>query len=287
MFFSGIITALVTPFSKEQLDKASFLKLLDKQVQEGVNQFVLASTTGESPVLTSEEIQSLCYWFREFEKEKSLSLKLILSAGSFSTRETIEKVKRAEDREVDGLLVVTPYYNKPSQKGLLLHFEKVANETSLPILLYNVPSRTACSFEVETIKILSQVKNIVGIKEASGNMEFFKKIKQSCSENFSLLSGDDVSCMNFFILGGNGAISAAANILPREFVGFFQDPKGKKNEFEMYKCFLKELFKETNPVGVKQILNKMKIIESPELRLPLVALRNKKLSDLFNNLNKV
>lgn len=287
MVFSGIITALVTPFSEGQLDKSSFLKLLKKQVQEGVNQFVLAGTTGESPVLNEDEIQSLCYWFREFERKNSLSLKLILSAGSFSTKETIEKVKRAEDKEVDGLLVVTPYYNRPSQKGLLLHFEKVASETSLPILLYNVPSRTACSFDVETIKILSQMENIVGIKEASGDMEFFKDIKRSCSEDFSLLSGDDMSCMEFFILGGDGAISAASNVLSLEFMEFFKDPKGKRNEFERYKSFLKELFKETNPVGVKQILSEIGVIKSPELRLPLVALKNKNLSDAFQNLNRV
>lgn len=287
MSFSGVITALVTPFFEGKLDKKSFLSLLSKQVKGGIYQFVLAGTTGESPVLTASEIQLLCDWFREFERENSFSLKLILSAGSFSTRETIEKAKRAEDKGVDSLLIVTPYYNRPSQKGLLLHFETVANETSLPILLYNVPSRAACSFEPQTVKILSQMSNIAGIKEASGNMEFFKEIKKICSEEFSFLSGDDLSCLDFFILGGDGVISAASNILSKEFVRFFKNPKGSKEEFEKYKCFFKELFLETNPVGVKQILSEKGVIQSSELRLPLVALKNKRLSDVFRNLSGI
>lgn len=286
MLFSGIITALVTPFYEGDLDKDSFLRLLEQQIREGVNQFVLAGTTGESPVLNQKELKTLCHWFREFEREKGLSLSLILSAGSFSTIGTIEKIKKAEDMGADGLLVVTPYYNKPSQKGLLLHFEKVAGETLLPILLYNVPSRTACSFEVETVKTLSQVKNIVGIKEASGSMNFLKDIKISCPKNFSLLSGDDLSCMDFFCLGGHGAISAAANVLAREFVGFFKNPKGQVKEFEGYKDFLKELFKETNPVGVKQILSETGIIKSSELRLPLVDVKNERLSEAFHELGR-
>ena len=286
MTFSGIITALVTPFLEGKLDKGSFLRLLKYQVQEGVNQFVLASTTGESPTLEEEEVKTLCLWFKEFEEENKLSLKLILASGSFSTKETVEKTKKARDWGATAVLVVTPYYNRPSRKGLLLHFEKAAQASKLPLLLYNVPSRTACSLEVETIKTLSQVENIVGIKEATGDMEFFKKIKACCPKGFSLLSGDDPSSLEFFRLGGHGAISAAANVLAQELTEFFKEPEGKSEEFEKYKDFFKELFRETNPVGVKQVLAQEGIITSPELRLPLVAIENPRLAEAFRKLNK-
>ena len=287
MIFSGIITALVTPFLKGRLDKGSFLRLLRRQARDGIRQFVLAGTTGESPVLELEELKQLCGWFKEFEREEGLDLKLILATGSFSTKATVEKSKKALDLGAQGLLVVTPYYNRPSQKGLLLHFEKVAGETSLPVLLYNVPSRTACSFTAGTIKTLSQMENITGIKEASGDMDFFKEIQQQgLKKDFCLLSGDDLTCMEFFLLGGHGSISAAANVLARELLDCFKDPKGKLKEFEKYKPFLRELFKETNPVGAKQILAEQAIIDSSELRLPLVALKNSGLSEAFQNLHK-
>ena len=286
MLFSGITTALVTPFLEGRLDKDSFRRLLKQQVKEGIRQFVLASTTGESPVLEYKEVQTLCQWFQEFERESSESLKLILATGTFSTRESVEKTQKAEDMGANAVLVVTPYYNRPSQKGLLLHFKEVARATSLPVLLYNVPSRTACSLQAETIKTLSEVENIVGIKEATGDMEFLKQIKQLCPKDFVLLSGDDLTCVAFFCLGGHGAISAGANVLACELISFLKDPIEGLKEFEKYKDFLKELFKETNPVGVKQILAEQGIIDSSELRLPLVTLRNPSLSETFQKLNR-
>lgn len=286
MPFSGIITALITPFSKGQLDRASFLNLLRFQVQEGVTQFVLASTTGENPVLEDKEMESLCRWFKEFEEENKLSLKMILATGSFSTKVAMEKTKKASDLGAQGLLVVTPYYNKPSQKGLLLHFEKVASQSPLPLILYNVPSRTACSLEADTIKELSQVDSIVGIKEATGDMEFLKKIKQTCPKDFLLFSGDDLSCVEFFNLGGHGAISAGANVLAKELIYLFENTNHREEQFKKYKVFLQELFQESNPIGVKQVLHEVGLIPSPELRLPLVFTKNAALSEELNKLNK-
>ena len=284
MSFSGIITAPVTPFS--ELHKSSFLKLLDFQVKSGVTQFVLGSTTGENPVLEDKEVKQLCQWFKEFEAENKLSLKMLLATGSFSTKAAMEKTKKAADLGAQGLLVVTPYYNKPSQKGLLLHFEKVAGQTSLPLILYNVPSRTACSLEAETVKTLSQIENIVGIKEATGDMECLKQIKQNCAEDFLLLSGDDPTCVDFFNLGGHGAISAGANVLAKELIEVFNSPPADRREkFEKYKTFIEELFRESNPIGVKQVLNEMGIISSPELRLPLVFTKNPSLSEELKKLN--
>ena len=282
-----MITALITPFSNGKLDKASFLKLLQIQTQEGVKQFVLASTTGENPVLKDQEIQQLCQWFKKFEEENKLSLKMILATGSFSTKSAIEKTKKAGDLGAQGSLVVTPYYNKPPQKGLTLHFEKVAAQSPLPVILYNVPSRTSCSLDVDSIKSLSQIDNIVGIKEATGDMEFLKAIKQQCSEDFLLLSGDDLSCVEFFNLGGHGAISAGANVLAKELITLFNSPHSHRLEqFEKYKTFLQELFRETNPIGLKQVLNEAGVIASPELRLPLVSIKNPALSTVWTQLNK-
>ena len=257
MAFSGIITALISPFSQDQLDKASFLKLLHFQVQQGIRQFVLASTTAENPTLEEKEVESLCQWFKVYEEENGLSLKMILATGSSSTKAAMEKTKKAEDLGADGLLVVTPYYNRPSQKGLLLHYENVASQSSLPLILYNVPSRTACCLEVETIKILSQIDNIIGIKEATGDMMVLKKIKQNCSEDFLLFSGDDLSCAEFFNLGGHGAISAGANVLAKELIELFNNNNlsSRLEQFKKYKNFLEELFRETNPVGLKQLLS--------------------------------
>ncbi len=287
MPFSGIITAPITPFAKGQLDKDSFFRLLSFQIQEGVTQFVLASTTGENPTLTEKEIESLCRWFKEFEQKNKLSLKMILATGSASTKAAIDRSKKAGDWGAQGLLVVTPYYNRPPQKGLLLHFENIARQTPLPLILYNVPSRTACSLEIETIKKLSQIENIVGIKEATGDMGFLKRLKQNCPEDFLLFSGDDLSCVEFFNLGGHGAISAGSNILAQELIQLFSLPPDQRAApFEKYKTFLQELFRETNPIGVKQALNELKIISSPELRLPLALIKNPLLSKKLSQLGK-
>lgn len=286
MSFSGIITALITPFSNGQLDKASFLKLLHLQVHKGIRQFVLASTTGESPTVEEKELKQLCQWFREFEKEHKLSLKLILATGSFSTKSALEKTKRAVDLGAQALLLVVPYYNKPPQKGLILHFEKIAKASPLPVLLYNVPSRTACSLTVESIKNLSQVDNIIGIKEATGDMEFLKQIKASVPKDFILLSGDDPSCAEFFNLGGHGAISAGANVLAGELLTLFNSKADQRLEqFKKYKVFLDELFRETNPIGLKQVLHEAGVIASPELRSPLIHIKNPELSEAFKQLS--
>ena len=273
MAFLGIITALVTPFFKEKLDKASFLKLLESQVRQGLDHFVLDSTTGESPTLEEGDIEALVSWFREFEQKRQLTLKLMVGTGTFSTKKTVEKTKRAEKLGADNILIVTPYYNRPSQEGLFRHFKQVAESTSLPIILYNVPSRTACSFEVSTLARLSEIDNISGLKEASGDMNFFKQVRAACGDDFSLLSGDDFTCVESFVYGGDGVISAASNVFGRKFREFFE--RAKKNDpnvladFKKYDAFLKALYEETNPLGAKQVLTYLGVISSPETRLPL------------------
>lgn len=286
-FLSGISTALITPFYKGALDLESFVKLLELQVEEGVKNFVLASTTGENPTLTEQELETLCHSFQKFRTQKQLDLKMILATGSFSTEVSIQKTKKAQDLGADAVLLVVPYYNKPPQNGLVLHFKKVAQATSLPVILYNVPQRTACSLTVESIKTLSQVNNIIGIKEATGDISFMKKIKAVVDSDFLLLSGDDSSSLLFFNEGGHGAISAGANLMAKELIEVFEAQTEKRiSLFERYHTFFEELFKETNPIGIKQILHSEGVIRSQELREPLIHCPNPKLETSFKQLNK-
>ena len=288
--FSGISTAPITPFDKGKLDLTSFHKLLNFQVKEGVKNFVLCSTTGENPTLTDQEMEEVCQSFQDFKSQNQPSqtnLQMILATGSFSTKASVEKTKKAKELGASAVLVVVPYYNKPPQKGLILHFEKTAGATSLPVILYNVPQRSACSLTVESIKTLSQIDNIIGIKEATGDISFMKKIKQDLDPDFLLLSGDDSTCTEFFNEGGHGAISAGANILAKELIQLFQTkPEERDALFEKYKVFFDELFKETNPIGIKQILHSEGLIRSQELREPLVYCHNPKLDESFKKLNK-
>ena len=274
MNFSGVITALATPFLKGRPDKDSFLQLLEFQVQQGVRHFVLNSTTGESPTLEEKELKSLTDWFREFEKERKVTLQLMMGTGTFSTKKTVEKTLWAESLGADSALIVTPYYNRPSPKGLYLHFKQVARAVSLPIILYNVPSRTACSLDPLTLqKLLSETDNIRGLKEASGNMAFFRQARRIRGEGFSLLSGDDFTCVESFLAGGDGVISAASNVLPGKLKEFFeraeQNDSAVLKDFQKYSPFLKALYEETNPLGVKQVLAHLGVIASSETRLPL------------------
>ena len=272
--FSGVITALATPFFEGKPDKASFLKLLEFQVRQGVSHFVLNSTTGESPTLEEKELESLAGWFREFEKKQKTTLQLMIGTGTFSTKKTVEKTLWAESLGADSALVVTPYYNRPSPEGLYHHFKQVAKSTSLPIILYNVPSRTACSLDPLTLqKLLSETDNIRGLKEAGGDMAFFRQIRQIRGEGFALLSGDDFTCVESFLAGGNGVISAVSNVMPGKLKEFFE--RAEKNDsavlqdFQKYTPFLKALYGETNPLGVKQVLTHLGVIASSETRLPL------------------
>ena len=279
--FSGITTPLVSPFDKRgEVDWESFRRLLRFQTENGVRRFVVAGTTGEGPVLTDSEISKMCRVVKEWGKTQNLNLKLMIATGSFSTAQSLNKTKKAEQEwGADGFLLVCPYYNRPPQKGLVSHFESIASKTHLPIVLYNVPSRTACSLSVASIKTLSERDNILGIKEASGELDFLKEIQKAVAPDFLLLSGDDMSFAKFLNLGGHGAISASANILPKLFIGLLGlSPAGRLDAFEKYRVFLKELYRETNPIGLKQALTETGRIKSSFLRLPLVAVHNPALS---------
>ena len=186
----------------------------------------------------------------------------------------------------DALLVVVPYYNKPSQKGLIEHFNAVADAVSVPVILYNVPSRTITSLSLSTIFQLSKHKNIIGIKEASGNISFAKEIIKTCSSEFLMLSGDDGSYPEFIIAGGHGIISVTSHIIPEVFINLLKE-RGESHEFKRYHRLINLLFAEANPLPVKKALQLLNIISSAELRLPLSALEENLTRDLLLELENV
>jgi len=272
--FKATITALITPFKNGAVDFESLESLVRHQVQNGVEGFVINGTTAESPTLTEGERKDI---FKAVRSLVGANFPLIMGTGSNSTAQTEEASEAAEDLGADGILVVVPYYNKPPQRGLVKHFTEVAKSVSIPVILYNVPSRTITALSSESIQELSRVQNIVGIKEASGNIDFAKEIIQKTGPEFVMLSGDDGTYVDFLKAGGQGMISVASHIIPKEMIAWKnQVAEGKYEEakagLQKYTPLINHLFVEANPIPVKMALYQMGIIKSPELRLPLVTM---------------
>ncbi|RYZ76392.1 MAG: 4-hydroxy-tetrahydrodipicolinate synthase [Proteobacteria bacterium] len=270
---SGVLTALITPFKQGEIDWSSFRKLLRFQLDGGVQGFVVSGTTAESPTLSKEEKKKL---FDFVKSESGGQATLVMGTGSNSTSETIEATKAASQWRADAALVVVPYYNKPPQRGLFQHFQKVAECSELPIILYNVPGRTITKLELDTIVELSKIKNIVGIKDATGDMELGTNQVLECANDFMVVSGDDGTFLDLTSRGGKGVISVAAHILPKEFSSWCSRARkgdgAPREEFMRFNDLNNYLYVEANPIPIKMALHLMGLIESPELRLPLVQL---------------
>lgn len=287
--FKGVFTALVTPFKQGQVDLASLEKLVKFQLQNGVNGFVINGTTAESPTLSVQEISEI---FKNVRSWAGKNVPLIMGTGSNSTAKTIEDTQKAKELGADAVLVVVPYYNKPPQRGLEQHFRAVAQATTLPVILYNVPGRTITSLEPETVKNISVEKNVIGIKEATGKMEISQQIIQLIGNSFLMLSGDDGTYVEFLGVGGHGVISVASHILPRQFADWTTLVKSGKieqarAEIKKYAKVIDLLFVEANPIPVKKALQLMGILTSAECRLPLVELENKNTELLKDEMKKV
>jgi 4-hydroxy-tetrahydrodipicolinate synthase len=281
----GVFTALITPFKNGEVDEKSLKKLVRFQLDNGVHGFVVSGTTAESPTLTKEE-KKRC--FDIVKAESGGAVPIVLGTGTNSTRETVTATEDAEKWGADAALVVVPYYNKPPQRGLVAHFTEVANATKLPVLLYNVPSRTITALEVESIKTLSKVKNIVGIKEATGDISLTRKIVEACGKEFLVTSGDDGSYLQLIEAGGRGIISVGSHILPKEFVRGYElaregDPQSLNSAKDLlgkYMPLISQLYVEANPIPVKAALALLGIIETADMRLPLVTHAEPHLSEL-------
>lgn len=273
MSFPGVITALATPFKNGEVDYPSLKKLIRFQLDEGIQGFVINGTTAESPTLSSAEKKDL---FHFVKSESGGAVPLIMGTGSNNTQATVEATKAAENWGADGALVVVPYYNKPTQRGLLAHFKTVAENTRLPIMLYNVPARTVTSLETSTVKELSTVDNIVAIKEATGDAGVTKEIVAACGRDFQVSSGDDGAYLEVYSAGGQGVVSVLSHLIPRWMRAWAEDLHDDevriKGEFSKFENLVRLLFIEANPAPVKYALYLMGIFETPEVRLPLVTL---------------
>lgn len=287
--FGGVITALVTPFKKGEVDYYSLIRLVRDQLDHGVSGFVVNGTTGESPTLDWSEVKEI---FKTVKKTSDGAATLIVGTGSNSTEEAIEKTKMAERWGVDGTLVVVPYYNKPPQRGLVAHYKAVAKAASRPVILYNVPGRTVISMTPDTVAELSKEKRIAGIKEASGNLEALTQIKNKVSATFALSSGDDATCIDFMLKGGHGVVSVISHLIPDQLSKLAKaacsGDSGAAAEYGKYKELNVLMGIEANPIPVKMGLYLQGLIKSPELRLPLVTLADehkKRLESVMKDLN--
>ncbi|OGW17880.1 MAG: 4-hydroxy-tetrahydrodipicolinate synthase [Nitrospinae bacterium RIFCSPLOWO2_12_FULL_45_22] len=279
--FTGSIVALVTPFRDGRVDEKGLRELIEYQMDNGTNGIVPCGTTGESATLSHKEHQHLV----EITVDAVRKLvPVIAGTGSNSTEEAVSLTQHALVAGADASLMITPYYNKPTQEGLYQHFCKVASEVEIPIILYNVPSRTGVNLLPSTVARLAKIGNIVGIKEASGSLQQIIDIIALCGEDFIVLSGDDFLVLPILAVGGKGVISVVANVAPRdmaELVRAFQGGNLARAKALQYKLrpLNDAMFLETNPIPVKTALALMGKI-SGELRLPLCSMAEPNLNRL-------
>lgn len=269
--FKGSIVAIITPFTENGLDEEALRKLIALQIESGTNGILPCGTTGESPTLSPAEHNRVIEVTVEAVGKK---VPVIAGTGSNSTAEAILLTKHAAHVGADAALVVTPYYNKPTQRGLYLHFKAIAESVDIPIILYNIEGRTARNIETETVaKLNADCPNIVGVKEASGSLEQARAVRDACGPDFIILSGDDALTLPMMELGGTGVISVAANIVPKDIAALTAlYAQGKKDEAaaldRKLKPLIAALFLETNPIPVKKAAELMGLA-SGRLRLPL------------------
>lgn len=287
--FRGIYVPLITPFLNGEIDWESLDNLIEYYIERKVDGLVPCGTTGESPTLSEKEHVDVI----KFVIEKTAGrVKVIAGTGSNETAKAVEFTKEAEELGADGALIVCPYYNKPTQEGIIAHYTKIAENTSLPIVIYNIPGRTGRNIEVSTLMKLAEIKNIVGVKEASGDINQLMDTIKLRPEGFSVLAGEDHLIYVNCALGGDGAIAASAHVLPEKFKEMCEAAwngdaqKGAQIHFELLPL-IRLFFAETNPSPVKTALKIMGLIKSDEVRLPLVPTSPALTEKLKNELKRL
>jgi len=271
--FTGSLVALVTPFKQGMVDEDKLVELVEFHVQKGTNGLVPCGTTGESATLSHEEHQRVIEITIKAARKR---IPVIAGTGSNNTEEALMLTRFAQEAGADAVLMITPYYNKPTQKGLYLHFKKVAEEIDIPIILYNIASRTGVNLEPETLARLAGIKNIIGIKEASGNLDQVSRMISLCGDKITVISGDDSLTLPILAVGGKGVISVIANILPAEMSTLVKEylqgnvNKAREIHYRLYPL-IRALFIETNPIPIKTAMALMGMIRE-ELRLPLAPM---------------
>jgi len=269
--FQGSFVAMVTPFRNGKVDEAKLRELVEFHVAHGTDGLIPCGTTGESPTLSHDEHRRVVEVVIETARGR---IRVVAGTGSNSTAEAIDMTKHAERAGAAGALVVNPYYNKPTQEGLYRHFRAVAESVAIPILVYNIQSRTAINVETDTLaRLVRDVKTIVGVKEASGSLDQMSQVIAACGPDFSVLSGDDNITLPLLAIGGSGVVSVIANILPREtaeLVHAALDGDWKRARELHYRLFplARAAFIETNPIPIKEAMAMAGMLE-PEFRLPM------------------
>jgi 4-hydroxy-tetrahydrodipicolinate synthase len=269
--FTGSFVALVTPFRNGQVDEAKLRELVEMHATRGTDGLVPCGTTGEAPTLSHEEHRRVIEVVVDANRKR---MKILPGTGVYSTRDAIELTRYAEKAGADGALVVSPYYNKPTQEGLYRHFRAIAESVAIPIVVYNIQSRTAVNVETATMsRLVKDVKNIRGVKEASGSLDQMSQVISACGPAFSVLSGDDNITLPLMAVGGHGVISVIANIVPRETADMVHaalDGDFKRARELHHRLFplARAAFLETNPIPIKEAMAMAGMLE-PEFRLPM------------------
>jgi 4-hydroxy-tetrahydrodipicolinate synthase len=268
--FEGTYTALITPFKAGEVDYQALGKLVDKQIEAGVDGLVPCGSTGESATLSHEEHERVIAYVIERAQKR---IKVIAGTGSNSTRESIRLTRFAKEHGADGALLIAPYYNKPTQEGLFAHYSAIADAVALPQLMYNIPGRSAVNISSEITARLAKHPNIVGVKEACGSLEQISRTVELCGPDFTVLSGDDPLTLPILSVGGRGVIGVTPNLLPRECVALTKaalsgDYASARALHYKLAPLNRALFCETNPIGIKAALALVGLCDG-ELRLPL------------------
>jgi len=283
--FQGVYTAVITPFRKGKIDYDSYFKILENQISSGVAGVVPCGTTGESPTLSYEEHKEL---IQKTVAVVNKRIQVIAGTGSNSTEEAIELTEKACADGVDGILTVNPYYNKPTQEGLYQHFAKIAEHSSKPVMLYNIPGRTNVNLLPETVQRLSELKQITSIKEATGDLGQMAKVISLTSPDFHLLSGDDNLTLPVLSIGGKGVVSVVSNLFPRACVDMVSlymrgdTTASQKIYYKLLSVFI-NAFIETNPIPIKAAMSWFGYCDN-ELRLPMTPLSGGAASDNFKKI---
>ena len=288
----GSIVALITPFKNGEVDFDQIEKLIEYHIKNGTNGIVPCGSTGESATLSHKEHKEVINFTVKIVNRR---IPVIAGTGSNSTDEALQLAQVAKDAGADAHLSITPYYNRPTQEGLFLHFKTIAEKVDLPMILYNVPGRTGVNLLPETVGRLAKVSNIIGIKEATGNVTQSIEVIENTGPDFIVLSGDDYSNLPLLSIGAVGAISVTANIAPKEmsemFTAYFAGDLKKALDLHYELMPLhRAMFIETNPIPVKTAAYMMKLIDSPELRMPLCAMNSTneaKLKLILEKYNKI
>lgn len=274
MKFSGVWLPIITPFKDDKIDYVSYKRMIEHYSSKGISGIIPLGTTGEVPTLEDYEFEEMIAKTIEYN---TLHLPIVVGIGGNNTRKVIKKVKIAEQYNIQGILSVCPYYNRPSQQGIYDHFSSIASETDLDMIIYNIPYRTGTNIENDTIHRMAEIKNISGIKDSSGDIKQTLSLLMNPPKDFSILTGEDLLFFTTLTHGGHGGILASSHIHTEKFVKIYDDIKNNNlsQGFETWKelyDMIPLLFKEPNPSPIKYVLSQKGLIDSGELRLPLTQI---------------